>query len=186
MKETIKGRSAILCRFFIKSFQIVNGFPSTSLRWTYWKKSSKRSPRWLKDWSTHGVVERTGTLYPIEGNYQGGILSVYIVISKGTVQTGCSQALPSGAQQQNKRQRAQTRTLKVNSEHQKALFLLWEWPSTGADLPSVVVEYHPRMEIFKNPKWSWAIRPRWPCLSRRVGLDRLQRSSPTSSHSAIL
>lgn len=135
IKETIKGRSAKLCWFFIKSFQIVNGLPSTSLKWTYWKKSSNRPLRWLKDWSVYGVVERTGILHPVEGNYQGEILSMYIEISKGMVQIGCSQALSSGAQWQDKRQWAQTRTQKVHSEHQKAFFLLWEWPSTGADCP---------------------------------------------------
>jgi len=44
------------------------------------------------------VVERTGILHPVEGNYQGEILSMYIEISKGMVQIGCSQALSSGAQ----------------------------------------------------------------------------------------
>jgi len=71
-------------------------------------------------------------------------------------------------------QQAQAETQKAPSEHQEMLFLL----STGTGCPGT---------LWNLPPWRYSkgARPgpgsRWPCLSRVVVQDGLQKSLPTST-----
>ena len=60
---------------------------------------------------------------------------------------------------------------------------LWGWRSTGCPerLWSLL------LWRYSKPTWTWscAAWSRWPCFGRGVGLDDLQRSLPTPTHSVI-
>ena len=74
--------------------------------------------------------------------------NIYLQISAGRVSGGRGQTLSSGAQQQDKGQRAQTEAEEVPAEHKEELLR-----SEGAEpwnrLPREVVE-SPSLEIFKT------------------------------------
>lgn len=57
------------------------------------------------------------------------------------------------------------------------MLLLWEWLSSGISCPGKLWSLYPWRYTKAVWAWSWATDSRWPCLSRGVWPDDLQRSS---------
>lgn len=65
---------------------------------------------------------------------------------------------------------------KISMSMMKINFLLWERLSTVRGCPEKLQTLHLRRYSETVWTWSWTTCCRWPCLSRVVGSDALQRS----------
>jgi len=111
------------------------------------------------------------------GHWAENNIKVYKYLQGGC--RGRSQALLSDAQWQDQKQWAHTETQEVPSERQGTrCHCEGDWAlaqvSQGHGAPSILGENSAAIW-----EWSWATGSTWPCLSRVVGADDLQRSVPT-------
>lgn len=64
---------------------------------------------------------------------------------------------------------------------QRSTFSLWGWLNTSRGYPQRLWSLQPLRYSKAVRTWSWVTISSWPCLSRRVGPDGLQRSLPAST-----